>query len=169
MRLLKIPSHLLAQTPLCNHCSETLLPAKWVCPPRFPGVLTMVEWRIYHRSPPALYPFVSQVVGVLSVNKINRTWRFSCNTTPLATPHFQHHLKIFLWIKYCFLLCILLRAYISCLPSSDFHDGGVGGGVLLSWLEFFHFVDARLILLRHHAIGRCKNPQLRTLGAHTFY
>ena len=27
-----------------------------------------------------------------------------------------------------------------------FHDGGVGEGTLMSWLGFFLFVDARLIL-----------------------
>ena len=35
----------------------------------------------------------------------------------------------------------------------DFHDGGVGEGSLLPWLEFFLFVDALLILSRHHTIG----------------
>ena len=37
------------------------------------------------------------------------------NATLLATPHIQHHLKTFLWIKYQFLLCILLCVYILCL------------------------------------------------------
>ena len=30
------------------------------------------------------------------------------------------------------------------------HDIGVGGGVLLSWPEFFMFVDPRLILSTDH-------------------
>jgi len=31
-------------------------------------------------------------------------------------------------------------------------DSGVGGGVLLSWPEFFLFVDVRLISLRHNTV-----------------
>jgi len=35
-----------------------------------------------------------------SVNKINGTQKIRGDATLLATPHFQHHLKIFLLIKY---------------------------------------------------------------------
>ena len=30
-----------------------------------------------------------------------------------------------------------------------FHDSGVGGGALLRWMEFFLFIDARVILLSY--------------------
>ena len=37
---------------------------------------------------------------LLSVDKSNRGPTINSNATLLITPHFQHHLKSFLWLKY---------------------------------------------------------------------
>jgi len=47
-------------------------------------------------------------------------------------------------------MCMYSTMYLHFM--SFLFDSGVGGGVLLSWPEFFLFVDVRLISLRHNTV-----------------